>query len=191
VRNDNGTRRSSAETQLQPDGSIVATTSNWTYDATQRLTGETVSDTGTTATPQGLATAFTLPGDYNLDGTSDISLTWNAGANAYLMAGMTPEQIGDTSDGVDTAALLAPSAAVAYGGNGSDWVLVVTDPQGDLAAQSFTEANGAFSPDAVVASGSFSGTPSFTVPTVAGFYSDSFNYDLASNRSQENGSETD
>jgi YD repeat-containing protein len=56
-----------SEPQLQPDGSTVATTSTWTYDDDGRLIGEIVFDTGTTATPQGLATAFTLTGDYNLD----------------------------------------------------------------------------------------------------------------------------
>jgi hypothetical protein len=111
---------SATETQLQPDGSTVATTSPWIYDDDGRLIGEMVIDTGTTATPQGLATAFTLTGDYNLDDGSDISMTWDADANIYLMDGMTPDQIG--AYGYDTAALLSPSAAVPYGGNGTDWV---------------------------------------------------------------------
>jgi hypothetical protein len=99
------------------------------------------------------------------------------------MGGITPQQIGGSS-GYDTAALLAPSAAKTYGGNGSDWVLVVTSQQGSYAAESFTEANGSFTPDGVVAQGSFTGTPSFTVPPVAGFYSNLYSFDLDNNRMQ-------
>jgi uncharacterized delta-60 repeat protein len=179
--NDNGTRASATETQLQPDGSTVATISNWTYDADGRLIGEIVIDAGTAATPQGLATSFTLPGDYNLDDGSDLSMTWDATANAYLMDGMTADQIGENS-GIDTAALLAPSAAVAYGGNGADWVLIVTNESYDYATVSFTEADGSFTTDGVVNNEGFTTTPSFTVPTVAGFDSNSYAYDLANNR---------
>jgi len=35
-----GPRASASETQLQPDGSTITSTTNWTYDDLQRLTGE-------------------------------------------------------------------------------------------------------------------------------------------------------
>lgn len=38
--NDNGTRASADESQLQPDGSTVTSATDWTYDDLQRLTGE-------------------------------------------------------------------------------------------------------------------------------------------------------
>jgi hypothetical protein len=41
--NDDGTRASVEETQLKADGSTVTRTTTWTYDAMNRLTGESVT----------------------------------------------------------------------------------------------------------------------------------------------------
>jgi YD repeat-containing protein len=41
--NDNGTRASATESQLQPGGSTLTSSTGWTYDALQRLTGESAT----------------------------------------------------------------------------------------------------------------------------------------------------
>ena len=183
--NPDGTRASSVETQLQHDGSVQTIDTAWTYDAEDRLTGETVS---VASGPDGLASGFTLPAAFNLYGLnqgSTVVMSWD-GAGAYVSPGFHESNAG-SGDGI---ALLAPtttvgSAYLADGGNGTDWILVVSDGLGDVAMESLAWSNSIFTSDGVVTSSALPSGGSFDLDPASPGYSDVYSYDQNGNRIQD------
>ena len=170
---------------MQPDGSIQTINSSWSYDAEDRLTGESVS---VASGPDGLANGFTLPTAYNLYGLNNngtVAMMWD-GAGAYVSPGFAESQAG-SGDGI---VLLKPtttvgSAYLADGGNGSDWILVVSNGSGNVQKESLALSNNVFTPDGVVTATGFATTPTFDLDSASPSYSDSYSYDLNGNRMED------
>ena len=178
--NSDGTRSTSTESVLQPDGSTETINTTWLYDGLDRLTDETVTSSfGTGLMPaNNLPTSITLPANsdylnFSSDGgASDVTLNWNGTEYATAQLPVPWSQGG--------AMLVSPIAGVTYGGNGSDWVLVTVNDYGETWSWTMTLYNGTFIPDGVNESSSTD--QAITGPLDAGDYSDHYTYDLASNR---------
>jgi uncharacterized delta-60 repeat protein len=191
VLNDDGTRASSSETEVQPDGATTSIDTTWDYDADQRLVREAVTSGvtlpgGATPPPDGLNTWFDISADspYNEitapGPAGDIQLVWDG--SEYTTPAALGTDPADLESSYQAAQLLTPTAGADFGGNGTtEWVLLVLNNYtGMVDSWSFTLSDGVFTPDGVVASAS-STTP-ITVGSISADYTDTYSFDLENNR---------
>ncbi len=177
--NSDGTRASSTENEVQVDGSKLTIHTSWTYDALDRLTGEAVTShltaaPGHIAPPGGLASWFNLP-----NGSSYSDFGSGSAGSAVPMIWDGAEYVTPGGAGYG-AELLTPTAAVDYGGDGTDWVLVVTSSDSMVSSWSFSLSNGVLTPDGVVAT--TNETSEIDIGGTATGYSDYYTYGLTGNR---------
>ncbi len=114
VLNDDGTRASSHEVQLQSDGSIVATDTNWAYDAMDRLTGEAVTSS---ISDQSYSDVFAY--DLNSNQITDVHTGTVGGA-----AGMTTNTY-NNDDELITSTINGVETVNTYDPNGSETIVTV------------------------------------------------------------------
>ena len=161
--NPDGTRATETQEQAQVSGSPIYTFTSWSYDAEDRLIGESLTN---------LTSGFTLPSAYITNGDFSGSMTWD-GSGAYASSNLTEAQAGMGTGAV----LFDPSLGIKYGGNGSDWVLVL-DNQGQVATISYSLSySGVFTADGVVKSSEFTSPAGFTLSGSPTGYTDTYSYD--------------
>jgi uncharacterized delta-60 repeat protein len=140
-----GTRATSLESQVQPNGSTQLTFSSWTYDAEDRLTGEYVTD---------LPTQITLPATYDVpNNAASVTMNWD-GTGAFVSSGVSfSAVIAGTQAGF---ALLSPVKAQPIDGSAQDWLLCYSDgTAGQQTWYTFSLDNGTFAPDTLAVNGTY------------------------------------
>jgi YD repeat-containing protein len=179
-----GTRASVMETQRQTDGTTDTTLTDWTYDNLDRLTSETVYDS--------LPDTISIPDAYNIygaDGDEGGYLNLTADGSGYYVSE------GDTAEGIlsgsETGLLMLDPALAApvIDANGTtsdaDW-LVWSEAAltGDIDMFSVALSGGTFTADGIIGNGDLPSPPSFSFGATEE-YSDTYSYDLDSNRTEE------